>query len=282
VRSIARNLPGLIGLGLLAVSLLAAAAPQLFTPYPPDLQEVANRLQPTAWSPDGSAAHPLGTDQLGRDMLSRLAYGGRTSLLIGAVSVALTGPLGLCLGILSGYLGGRVESVVMGIVDIILALPFVLVAIFLAALIGPGLLNVLIILTVSGWVVFTRVTHSQTLGLKASEFIEAARAIGASDARILWRHVLPHTIGPFLVVATLQVGRMMLAEAALSFLGLGVEPGRPTWGTMLGDSRAYILTAPWLVTFPGLAITVIVLATNLVGDWMRALLEPRRRPPQAW
>lgn len=273
----ARNLPGLVGLVLLAGVLATAVLPSLVTRHSPDSQDIEHRLQPPVWDAEGSPEYLLGTDQLGRDMLARLAYGGRVSLLVGGIAVGLAGPIGLVLGIVAGYYGGKAESLAMGMVDVVLSVPFVLVAIVLAAVAGPGLRNVLIVLTITGWVVFARVVHSQTLSIKNSEFIEAARAIGAGEGRILRRHILPHVLGPFVVVAILQVGRMMLAEAALSFLGLGVEPSRPSWGTMLGVSRDYIWTASWLITFPGLAITVTVLATSLLGDWLRLSIDPRLR-----
>lgn len=271
------RVPGLAGAVLLGVMLVSAVAPQLITSYSPEEQDLANRLVPPMWTPEGTPVHVLGTDQLGRDLLARIAHGAQVSLLVGAVAVGIAGPIGLGLGLLGGYYGGRVEALVMALVDILLAMPFVLLAIVVAALIGPGLRNVLIVLSITGWVVFARVVHGRTLSLKANEFIEAARAIGASDLRILYRHVLPHVLGPFVVVATLQVGRMMLAEASLSFLGLGVEASRPTWGMMLGVGRNYILTASWILTFPGLAITLTVLGINLVGDWLRDLVDPRSR-----
>lgn len=243
--------------------------------HAPDAQDIGQRLTPPAWSPGGRLEHPLGTDQLGRDLLARIAYGGRVSLLVGAVAVGIAGPVGLVLGLLSGYYGGRSEGLIMGLVDVLLAIPFVLLAIVIAAIVGPGLRNVLLVLTITGWVTFARVVHSRALSVKNGEFVEAARAIGASDLRILARHVLPHVTGAFIVVASLQVGRMMLAEASLSFLGLGVEASRPTWGMMLGVSRNYILTASWILTFPGLAITLTVLGINLVGDWLRDTFDPR-------
>jgi peptide/nickel transport system permease protein len=272
-----RHLFGIVGLMIVGSVLVGAATPALVSPHAPEAQDIANRLAPPIWSAQGASVHVLGTDQLGRDLLARIAHGGRVSLLVGAVAVGIAGPVGLALGVLSGFYGGSTETLTMGLVDVLLATPFVLLAIVIAALVGPGLRNVLIVLTVTGWVVFCRVIHSRTLSVKASEFIEAARALGADDLRILWRHVLPHVMGPFIVIATLQVGRMMLAEAALSFLGLGVEANRPTWGTMLGVSRDYIWVAPWILTFPGLAITLTVLGINLIGDWLRVLIDPRLR-----
>jgi len=257
--------------------LVVAAAPGLVSSFPPEAQDITRRLIPPAWALGGSPEHLLGTDQLGRDLLARIAFGGRVSLLVGGVAVGIAGPIGLLLGLLAGYYGGRTEALVMGLVDVLLATPFILLAIVVAAIIGPGLRNVLIVLSFTGWVVFARIVHSRALSVKASEFIEAARAIGASDVRILHSHVLPHVLGPFIVVAALQVGRMMLAEASLSFLGLGVEASKPTWGMMLGVSRNYILTASWILTFPGLAITLTVLGINLIGDWLRNLVDPRLR-----
>lgn len=266
---------GLVGVGLLGFFATLSVFPQSVTPYDPQTQDTANRLAPPITGSPGAPLHFMGTDQLGRDLLARVAHGGRVSMLVGFASVAIAGPFGLLLGSLAGYFGGRLETFVMGLVDIILAIPFVLMAIVVAALLGPGIRNVLAVLAVTGWVVFARVSHGVTLSVKTAEFVEAARALGADDSWILRRHVLAQLIGPFIVLATLQVGRMMLAEAALSFLGLGVEATRPSWGGMLGASRDYIWSAPWIVIFPGLAISITVLGANLLGDGLRLMIDRR-------
>jgi peptide/nickel transport system permease protein len=210
-------------------------------------------------------------------MLSRLIYGSRVSLLVGATSVVIAGVVGVVLGLLSGYYGGRVDSVISWLANVQLSFPFILLVIALVAVVGAGLMNVIIVLGFASWVIYQRVVRGEVLAIREREFIEAARVLGARDGRILVRHILPNLLTPLIVIATLQVAQMIIAESALSFLGLGVQPGIPSWGSMLADGRNYLTVAWWVATLPGLAIVVTVLAINVLGDWLRDELDPRLR-----
>jgi peptide/nickel transport system permease protein len=217
----------------------------------------------------------LGTDQLGRDVLSRIVYAARVTLLVALTAVLLSGFIGVVIGVVSGYFGGWIDALCMRFVDITLAFPFELFALSVVAVTGPGLIVVLVIMAMRIWVVYARVVRGATLVVKERDFIRAAVAQGAGEFRILLRHVLPNVLTPAVVIATLYVGRMILIESALSFLGVGVPPPTPTWGGILGDGRAYVDTAWWIAFFPGLAIMITVLAVNLLGDWVRDYLDPK-------
>lgn len=259
------------GLVLLALVVLAVFAP-LIAPYPPDTGQLSQTLRPPAWMSGGTWSHPLGTDTLGRDELSRLIFSARISLLVGLVSAVIASLVGVPLGLLSGYLGGRVDTIVVGLVNILTAFPFLLLALLVAAVIGPGLTNVLLILGLTGWPIYTRVIRSVVLELRERTFVTNARVLGLSHTRIMVRHVLPGVWPTFLVITSLQVGHMILAEAFLSFLGLGVQPPTATWGRMLSDGRSYIYQQWWLTVLPGLAILITVLSVNLLSDSARSLL----------
>jgi peptide/nickel transport system permease protein len=263
-------------LPLAAAAVCAVLAPHL-APYDPAKSDLSARLRPPAWMARGSAAHLLGTDQLGRDILSRLVYGARVSLLVGVVSSLIGGTVGLALGLLSGYLRGRTDSVVAKLIDIQLAFPFLLVAITVIAVLGPSLRNLLVILALSGWVTYARVVRGQTLSLRESEYVQSARSLGCPPWRILARHLLPNVISYALVIMTTEIGRLIVLESTLSFLGLGVPPPTPSWGMSLADGKEYLISGWWLATFPGLAIMLVVLSMNLLGDGARDLLEPRLR-----
>ncbi len=258
------------------VSTGAIAAP-LLTPHLPGTIDIANRLVPPAWATGGRAVHPLGTDQLGRDVFSRLAFGARVSLLVGLSAVAISGMIGVSLGLIAGYYGGWFDDVIMRLADFELAFPFILLAIAILAVLGPGLEKVILVLGLTGWAQYCRLTRAQVLGLRETEFVEAARTIGASTARILIRHVLPNALAPVIVIASFSVAGVIIAEASLSFLGLGVPPAVPSWGGMLSEGRAYIERAWWLVTFPGLMLMLTVLSINVLGDAIRDALDPRLR-----
>jgi peptide/nickel transport system permease protein len=277
LRWIGQNASLLLGLAfVLSVSATAVAAPWV-APHDPAAQDLMFRLLPPAWS-DGSDPHfLLGTDQLGRDLVSRIFFGGRVSLLVGLSATLGAGILGILLGLVAGYRKGVTDTVIMGIAEVQLALPFVVLAIAVMAIIGAGLTNVVVLLIVTQWVVFARVVRSQVLTLEQAEFITAARAVGVSEGRMLFRHMLPNTWGATLAIAIPRVSRMILAEASLSFLGLGVQPPTPTWGGMLGDSRPYLHQAAWITIFPGLAIVITVLGINLLGEWLRVRLDPKQR-----
>ena len=257
------------------MNIAVALAAPLLAPHDPLDQDVARRLLPPAWLAGGSPDYFLGTDQLGRDILSRIIYGSRISLLIGLLSVGLSLPIGVCLGLLAGYFTGRFDDITMRIADVQLAFPFILLAITIAGVLGPSPRNVILILAVGGWVVYARLARGQALSLREKEFIEAARSLGSGSLRVLFRHMLPNVVSPIIVVGTFSVAQMILLESSLSFLGLGVQPPTPSWGGMLNDGKAYITVAWWLTTFPGAAIMLTVLGINFMGDWLRDLLDPR-------
>jgi peptide/nickel transport system permease protein len=274
-----RRAPSAFGGGavlLLLVCLSAVAAPWL-APHSPTEQFLERRLRPPAWAVHGSWANPLGCDQLGRDILSRLIYGARISLVVGLVSVVISGLIGVTLGLLAGYYGGRLDSVLMRLVDIQLAFPFILLAITVVAVLGAGLRNVIIVLGIGNWMVYGRLVRGQVLALREREFVVAARALGAPSHTIIPRHILPNVLTPVIIVGTFTVASNVITEASLSFLGLGVQPSIPTWGAMLADGRAYLARAWWLTALPGLAILLTALSINLLGDWLRDRLDPRLR-----
>ena len=259
---------------LLLLIFVAVAAP-ILAPYGPDEVRLLDRLHPPGFVDGEGGIHYLGTDHLGRDMLSRLIYGSRVSLLVGATTVLIGGTLGMTLGILSGYKGGILDDVIMRLAEIQLAFPSILLYIAVLAVLGPGLDKVIAILGITRWVTFSRVARGEVLSIREREFVQAAKAVGSSDRRIMARHILPNIAASFIVIASFAVANAIIAEASLSFLGLGVPPSVPTWGAMLAQSRDYLRTAWWPVTFPGLAIMLTVLSINLVGDWLRDYLDPR-------
>ena len=261
---------------LLLMSGAAIAAPRI-APWDPGRQMLAKRLRPPAWQARGLREHPLGTDHLGRDILSRILYGGRISLGVGLSAVTLSACLGVSLGLLAGFHGGRTDALIMRVVDVFLAIPYILLAMGVVFALGPSLLNVILVMAVTRWVQFARIVRADVLSLREREFVAGARARGNRSLRLLLRHVLPNALTPIIVVATLELAFMIIYESALSFLGLGVQPPTPTWGWMLSDGRNYVATAWWLATFPGLAIMLTVLAVNLLGDWLRDTLDPRLR-----
>ncbi len=265
----------LLGLAMVVgATALAALAPAL-APADPVRNDLVARLAPPMWVQGGSERHPLGTDTLGRDVASRLLYGARVSLLVGFSAVVGAGMVGVLLGLLAGYYGGRLDALLMRLGDVQLAFPVLVLAIAVLSVLGAGLGNVIAVLAVTGWVTYARVARAETLALRRREFVEGARALGARDAGILWRHVLPNVLPPISVVATFSVARTIIAEASLSFLGLGIPPPAPSWGAMLDEGRNYLTTGWWLALFPGLAILAVVLGINLVGDWLRDVLDPR-------
>ena len=271
---VARHWTAVFGLLLLSLVILSALFSSLLAPFDPLEQALEKRLQPPAWA-GGTSLHILGTDQLGRDILSRIIYGARVSLMVGIVSVGMAGVTGTLLGIISGVYGGLVDRIIMRLADIQLALPFILFALAVMAVLGPGLRNVVLVLGITGWVIYGRVIRSETLALREKEFVEASRALGHGKLTIMVRHIVPNILPTAIVLGTLQIANMIIAESSLSFLGLGVEPDIPTWGSMLADGRGYISSAWWVATFPGLAIMMTVLGINLLGDYLRDTLDPR-------
>lgn len=259
---------------LLCMGGAAVFAPQI-APWDPARQMLMKRLRPPMWEARGLREHPLGTDHLGRDILSRILYGGRISLGVGLSAVSLSCLIGVTLGLLAGFHGGRIDAFIMRVVDVFLAIPYILLAMGVVFALGPSLLNVILVMAVTRWVQFARIVRADVLSIREREFVSGARARGSRSLRLLLRHVLPNALTPIIVVATLELAFMIIYESALSFLGLGVQPPTPTWGWMLSDGRNYVATAWWLATFPGLAIMLTVLAVNLLGDWLRDTLDPR-------
>ena len=275
LRRLARRRTALFGLGVVSIVLLAAAFAPWLTPFDPLEQDINQRLKEPGWQTAEGRVHALGTDHLGRDILARVIFGSRIALVGGLSAVLISGVLGMAIGLVSGYFGGKVDDFFMRLADVQLAFPFILLAIAVIGVLGPSLRNIIIVIGVSSWVVYARVVRGEVLSIREREFVQAAIALGSGDGRVLVRHVLPNAFTPWLVVATLDMARVIVIESALSFLGLGVQPPTPTWGGMLADGRVYLSTAWWLATFPGLAILVTVLGINLLGDGLRDTLDPR-------
>jgi peptide/nickel transport system permease protein len=252
-----------VGAAIIVVVALAAAVGPFVLPFDPAAQQLALRLS------GPSLSHPFGLDELGRDILSRVLAGARISFLVGLVVVTVSASIGTVVGAMAGYFGGLFDDVTSRVVDTLLAFPGLLLAIALVAVLGPSLANVLLALTVIGWVSYARLVRGQALRVREFEYVQAARALGAGPTRILWRHIIPATLPAVVVQATLGMAGAILGEASLSFLGLGVQPPTPSWGTMLNGGRAHILDAPHLTIFPGLAIALLVLGFNFLGDGLR-------------
>jgi peptide/nickel transport system permease protein len=276
LRRLTARRTALFGLVVVLVVVLTALASPLITPFDPVEQDLGDlRLKPPGYRDAAGRAHVLGTDHLGRDLLSRVIYGARPALLVGFAAVAISGLIGMATGLIAGYFGGCLDDILMRLADIQLAFPFILLAIAVIGVLGPSLTTIIVVIGVSSWVVYARIVRSVVLTLREREFVLAALALGISDLRVVVRHILPNALTPWLVVATLDMARVIVIESALSFLGLGVQPPTPTWGGMLADGRVYVSTAWWLATFPGLAILVTVLGINLFGDGLRDTLDPR-------
>ena len=259
------------GLVLIVVFSLSALLASVLAPANPLDQKLSQRLKPP------SPAHWLGTDQLGRDVLSRLLFGARISLTVGLVVVGTAGTFGTLVGLVAGYTGGLVDEALMRVTDVFLAFPALILAMAIAGALGPSLNNAMIAIAVVTWPVYARLVRGQVLSLREREFVEAARSLGASTARILWRHILPNTLAPILVQARFDMGGAILSAAGLSFIGFGAQPPTPEWGVMISDGRKYVSTQSWLSLFPGLAILLTVAAFNLIGDGLRDSLDPRLR-----
>ncbi len=269
-RSIMRWVPII----LIAFFVLAAVFAPLVAPYDPNSQNLLGRMRPPG-TVSRSFHYLLGSDELGRDLLSRLIYGARVSLFVAIASVILSGVVGVLLGMLAGYLRGWVELIVMRLVDVFLSIPAILLAIITVAVLGTGLVNVIVVLALTRWPRYARIAYGQTLSVANMPYVRLAAFMGASTPRVLLRHILPNIIGAVTVVATLEFGLMVLFEAGLSFLGLGVQPPTASWGAMLSSGRNYLATAWWIATFPGLCLFLLILAVNLIGDDLRDRFDPR-------
>ena len=265
----------------LAILLFVMVIPAIFAPWvaphDPFQGTLSHRLTPPVWQDGGTMEHVLGTDKLGRDMLSRIIYGARVSLTVSLIAIFVGGIIGTALGLISGYFGGRTDSVIMRLVDISLALPTILLALVLAAAVGPSFGTVITVLVVLLWARYARLVRGETLAIKELDFIARARVAGASAARIMFKYIFPNVVNSLIVLATLQVGYVILLESSLSFLGAGLPRAEPAWGVMVSDGRELIVTAWWVSMFPGIAIMLTVLSLNLLGDWLRDHLDPKLR-----
>lgn len=266
---------GTLGLIIVfGVVMMSVFAP-LLAPYDPAETNVINRLLPPFWLEGGNTDHLLGTDNLGRDILSRIIFGSRISLLIGVSAVLLAGAIGMALGLIAGFYGKVWDFVIMRTVDALLAIPNILFMLILLAVLGPSLVTLILVLGGTSWVVYARMVRSETLSIKERDYVRSARAIGAKDFRIIVKYILPNVLSSFIVIATLNVATTIILEASLSFLGLGIQPPDVSWGLMLSDGRQYVATSWWVATFPGVAITVTVLGVIFLGDWLRDVLDPK-------
>jgi len=267
--SLPLNRSGALGLITVGIVMVTAVLAPFLSAYGPVDSDLVRSLQAP------SRTHWFGTDQLGRDLFTRILYGARVSLAIGLVTVGIAGAIGLILGVISGYLGGVVDVILMRLVDVQLSFPFILLALVVNAILGIGLQNIIITLIITGWVVYARLVRGEVLALKALDYVEAARALGAPAARIIRHHLLPNLWTPIIILSSLQVAQFIVAEAAISFLGFGVQPPMASWGNMLNEGKTYIYNAWWMTTFPGLALVLTALGVNLIGDWLRDTLDPR-------
>jgi peptide/nickel transport system permease protein len=262
---------------VLALLVLAAIFAPLLAPYPPTKTSLPNRLLPPFFVTGGSTAHLLGTDLIGRDILSRVFYGARVSLSVSLIVILITSSIGTILAIIAGYLGGRTDTVLMRITDVSLAIPGILIALLLAVVLGPSFKTVVVALSILGWAPYARLIRGEVLKLREADFIAQARIIGSSPMRIMVRHIFPNVVNPLIVIATMSVGLVILMESTLSYLGAGIPPPSPSWGSMVSDGRNLIDKAWWISFFPGLAIGLVVLSGNFLGDWIRDKLDPRLR-----
>ncbi|MBC8587441.1 ABC transporter permease [Paratissierella segnis] len=266
-----------LGLIITAIWIFCAIFAPLLAPYGPNEVNTSKRFIPPIFAEKGTNEHILGTDEMGRDVLTRIIYGSRISLIVGIMAVVVSLILGTTLGLLAGYYGGWVDSIIMRIVDVMLSFPFIFMALVLMAVLGSGLTNVIVVIGITGWVPYARTVRAQTLSLKEREFITASDTIGCNDMRIILKHILPNIIDSAIILGTLEMSSAILSEASLTFLGMGIPPSMATWGSMVASGREYIYTAWWITALPGLAIFLVCLAINFVGDWVRDVRDPRLR-----
>ena len=265
-----------VAIGILLFFILGAIFAPFIVSYGQNQQDIINRLKPPAWVEGGSRAHLLGTDELGRDMLTRILYGSRSTILVGVLTALVSGGIGITLGLLSGYFR-KLDMVIMRIADIQLAFPSMLLALAIIAVMGGGFFELIFVLGITGWVQFARVVRSEVLSIRTSEYIMAAQTVGVGPFRILVKHILPNIVAPAVTISTAQIAAAILAESSLSFMGLGIPPTIPTWGNILHAGQLYMSSAWWISLFPGLCITLIVLAISLMGDVLRDFMDPKTR-----
>lgn len=274
-RSLLSNKAGVAGLTIVALIAITALTADHLALLDPLRRNLSLKLLPPAWLEGGNPRHLLGTDSQGRDLLSRIIFGARTSLMVGVAAVALSSLIGLTLGLLAGMAGGKVDALIMRVIDAMLAIPTMLFMLVVALVAGTGLLPLVVVIAATNWVSVARIVRADVLGVRAMDYVAAARAVGARPLGLILRHILPNVLSSFVVVSTMNVGTVILAESALSFLGFGIQPPEISWGQMLSEGRQYLATSWWVATFPGIAITLTVLGVILLGDWLRDHLDPR-------
>jgi len=272
-----RDKAGLIGLVMFLLVVFAAAFSPWITPHDPMQQDIQASKQAPAWAEGGSTEYLLGTDSLGRDVLSRIIYGSRVSITVGFLGVMMAFTLGMMIGLISGYKGGQIDNVIMTMVNMVLSLPYLVFVVFVAAILGNSLLNVILIFGLTDIPIFVRVTRGEVLRLREEGFIEAAQSIGQKTPVIIFKHIMPNLLGPLITLATFEMSAMIFYEAGLGFLGLSVPPSVPSWGNMLAMGRQYLTVYPWMSVYPGLAIVFTGFGMNLFGDWLRDAMDPRMR-----
>ncbi|MGQ9593013.1 MAG: ABC transporter permease [Anaerolineae bacterium] len=276
LRSLRRSPTGILGLIIVAVVLFLAVFGPYVSPYDPSQHNLKARFKPPGFVSD-KGFHPLGTDHMGRDIWSRIIAGCRVSMIVGLTAVAIGTTVGVTYGLVAGFLGGRVDALLMRIADAFLGIPYIVLVVAISGVVGPGLVTLILILGLTGWVTYARVIRGQVLVVREMEYVTAARVIGQKEANIMFRHILPNVVTSAIVLGALEVASTILAESSLSFLGLGVQPPTVTWGLMLADGRQYLGSAWWMSTFPGIAITFTILGIVFLGDWLRDVLDPRLR-----
>lgn len=275
LKCVVKSKSALFGFAVLLLLILCSIFAPLIAPHDPEAVDLSLYLVPPAWMEGGSWDYPLGTDSLGRCILSRIIYGSQISLIVGFASVIISGAIGVVLGLLSGYFGKIVDDIIMRIADVIFAFPFVLLAIAVLTILGSGVTNVVAVLVVSSWVTYARMVRGEVISARETEYVEAAKAIGLPARIIIFKHIMPNIINSVIVIASFSFASSILSEASLSFLGLGVPASTPTWGGMISLARNYMYEAWWMSVFPGIAIAITVLGINILGDWLRDYLDPR-------
>lgn len=265
------------GMVIVLIWLVSAILAPALAPYGENDVDISKRLLPPSWTEKGTSEHILGTDEVGRDVLSRIIYGSRVSLIVGILASLISFFIGTTLGLVAGYFGGRVDTIIMRAVDVMLAFPFIFLALVLMAVLGSSLGNVILVLGITGWVPYTRTIRAQVLSVRERDYIKAAGTSGSSSFFIIFKHILPNVLDSAIVLGTMEIGTSILSEASLTFLGMGVPPTIATWGSMIATGRQYIYTSWWLTAFPGIAIFLACLSVNFIGDWLRDLRDPRLR-----
>lgn len=274
IRAFIKSKTAFLGIFIMTVVIITAVFSPFLAPYDPYEQNLNQRLKPPAWVEGGNREYLFGTDQLGRDVVSRLIYSSRITLIVVVTSVILAAAVGVSLGLIAGFYGGWIDVAIMGVTNFFFSFPYVLLAIALMAIIGPGFSTLILVLGLTSWPIYTRIIRSEVLSVKERDFIEAAQALGVREGTILLRHITPNVFNSVLVTATLEVARQIINEAFFSYLGLGVQPPTPSWGNMISDAKQYTFVNGWLIVFPGLAILFTALATNVIGDWLRDVFDP--------